>query len=399
MSPSPRRPRPGARRPRGRRACAALPAASGLLLLASALACQPPAGADPTPPAAAPPPGKAAQRVRVARVEAGRIEQGAVVAGLTEAFRHATVSAELGARVVERHAEPGARVAQGDPLVSLDTAELAIAIDEAAATLAARSVDLAQAQRELARGDELASEGAISEGRHDSLRFARDRAKSARDLAEAALRRARQQRADAVVRAPFDGTVEEILVHVGDYTNPGAAVATLVDFARVRLRAGLTASEAARIEPGQRAEVTIAALGGYRRDAVVHSVGMRADHSGTYPMELWLDNPEGTIRGGMVADVRLLSPRGEEVPLAPRAAVLRRAGQLAVFVVEGPESGLHARLRPVRVGRQHGDEVELMEGVRAGERVVIEGLFALTDGAAVQIDGAVVARSGGSWSD
>lgn len=349
--------------------------------------------------AAAPSTPRATQRVRVARVELGRIERAAAVAGLTEAFRQATVSAEIGARVRERHVEPGETVAAGDPLVTLDTTQLEIAVDEAAATRAAREVDLREAERELARGDELAREGAISEGRHDALRFGRDRARSARDLADAALRRARQHLADAVVRAPFDGSVETIRVQVGDYTSPGAPVATLVDFAQVRVRAGLTADEVAELHVGDPAEISIAALGGFRAEAAVHSIGMQADANGTYPLELWLDNPERAIRGGMVADVRIVSSREEEVVVAPRAAVLRRGGRLSVFVLEGEGAELRARLRPVRVGRQQGDEVELIEGVPAGARVVIDGLFALTDGAAVRIDGAVVARGDTAWND
>jgi len=331
---------------------------------------------------------RAPQRVRVAEVTRGSLGALSGVSGITSALRHATVSAEVAARIVERHVEPGATVAAGAPLVTLDGTHLSIAVDEAQAMLQARKVDVAEARSELERGDELGRKGAISNGRLDDLRFAEKRANSARDLADAALRRAQRAHADAIVRAPFDGTVEQIDVQVGDYLAPGAPVATLADFSRVRIRAGVTAAEAARLEVGVRATVSLPALGGFEAETVIHSVGLMADPaSGTYPVELWVDNPQQRLRGGMVAQVRLASQENEDRALAPRLAVLRRQGRLAVYVVEERDGELRAFVREVRVGRQQGDSVELIEGPPAGARVVTEGLFALTDGAVVFVDG------------
>lgn len=332
-------------------------------------------------------PGPAAQRVRVGEVRRGSLGGLSGIAGITSPFRRATVAAEVGARIVERHVEPGQHVAAGDALVTVDAETLSIAVDEARATLDAREVDLAEAQRALDRGDELRRNGAISEGQHDELGFAKKRAESTRTLADAALRRAQRARADAVVRAPFAGTVERIEVQVGDYLSPAAPVATLADFARVRLRAGVTASEAARLTPGAPAEVSIPALGGYETTASVHSIGQMADETtGTYPVELWLDNEDRAIRGGMVGQVRMAAAAGEEGALVPRNAVLRRQGRLAVYVVEARDGALRVYAQDVRVGQQQGDYVELLEGPEPGARVVVDGLFALTDGAVVFID-------------
>jgi membrane fusion protein (multidrug efflux system) len=328
-----------------------------------------------------------AQRVRVAAVRSGQLGGLAGVAGLTSAFRKATVASQASAQVVQRHVEPGQGVAQGDALVTLDDAQLAIAVDEARATLKARQVDVAEARRELERGGELLGKGAISDGQHDTFRFQRDRAQSARDLADAALRRTQRSLADAVVRAPFAGTVERIDVQVGDFLAPGAPVAVVADFARVRLRAGVTAREAADLSPGDMAAVSIDALGGGELRAPVHSVGLMADETtGTYPVEVWLDNSDRRIRGGMVADLRLAPPDDSSGTVVPRAAILRRRGALSVYIAEGEGSALRAVSRKVRVGRQQGGWVELLEGVEPGERVVVEGLFALTEGAAIFVD-------------
>lgn len=330
-----------------------------------------------------------AMRVRVEAVVEGGAADLAEVTGLTSAFRTATVASEVAGRVVARHVEAGRRVSAGDPLVELDDTQSRIAADEARANVGAAKADLAEARRVSERGDALRRKDTISEQQHDNMRFGKDRAASAVALAEATLRRAEQAMADSVVRAPFDGTVEAVAVQIGDYLAPGTPVATLADFERVRLRAGVTAAEADALAPGAIAQVSIPALGGLPRDETVRSVGRLADPgTGTYPVELWLDNPDGRLRAGLVARLRFRASEGASTgPLVPRGALARRDGQLVVFVVEQNGASLRAVLRPVRLGRQVGERVEILTGVSAGERVVTDGLFALRDGARVVVDG------------
>jgi RND family efflux transporter MFP subunit len=332
---------------------------------------------------------RTAMRVRVASAVEGSAAGVSNATGVTSAFRHATISAEVAGRVVERHVEPGRSVAKGDPLVSLDVTQLAIAVEEARASVAARRADLSDAKRQRERGDVLRQSDTMSERQHDSLRFGLDRSRAEVSLAQAALQRAQKSLDDAVVRAPFDGTVEEVSVQVGDYLAPGTPVSTLVDFTRVRVRAGVTANEADTLAPGMQARLSVPALGGLERDVEVQSVGKLADtQTGTYPVELWLDNEDGRLRSGMVAQVHFAAPDDESTgPLVPRGALVRRSGKLVVFVVEGSGDSLHATKRSVRLGRQIGDRVEILGGISAGERVVVDGVFALRDGARVVIDG------------
>jgi hypothetical protein len=83
----------------------------------------------------------------------------------------------------------------------------------------------------------------------------------------------------------------------------------------------------------------------------------------------------------------VLAPGADNDALViPRAAVLRRAGALVVFRVESEGDEQHARLQPVALGRGSGERVEIREGLEAGQQVVVEGHFALTDGALVTVD-------------
>jgi len=330
---------------------------------------------------------RTAVRVRVAPVVEESIERSGTVSGVVHAFHRASIAAEATGRVMERRVEPGDLVEAGQALIELDATRLRLAVEQAEATLRTREIDLAEARRELERGDRLLGDDAISESRHDAQRFAVDRAKSAENLARVALRTAKRNLADATVLAPFAGSVEDVQVDVGDHVSPGRPLATLVDFSRARIHAGVTGSEAAGLKPGTPALVALEELGGTAVEAEIHSVGRIADPaSGTYDVELWLDSPDGLLREGMVAQVRLPVEAGQRNPVVPRAALVRGGTGTAVFVVDRSGGEPRAVARPVRIGRSNADRVEVLEGVSVGEEVVIDGLFALRDGAPVLVE-------------
>ena len=329
-------------------------------------------------------------RVRVSRAEAGSLDRRSSLSGVVRAFRRAQIAAETAGRVVERRAEPGDRVESGVSLLALDDSRLHLALEEARANLAAREVDLAEAARERERGEGLYARQAISEKRRDEIEFAVRRARSARDLADAAMRRAQRNLADARIAAPFAGSVEAVHVDVGDYVRPGTPVADLIDLSRARLQAGVTGAEATHFAVGDAAIALFEDLGGLGFEGVVRSVGRVADPgTGTYPLEIWLDNGGGKLREGMVASLSLTADVGSgaaAATLVPQSALVRRDGRLAIFVVGEADRGPRVNLREVRIGHSDGDRVEVLAGVDPGETVVIEGQFALRDGSDVFVE-------------
>ncbi len=328
-----------------------------------------------------------ALRVRVATVREGRVSREGEASGIVRAFRKTTVASEVAGRVIERLVEPGAHVEAGQPLVALDATRLELVVQEALATLEARKVDVAEARNELERGEQLFRENTVSDSQLDALRFGLDRAESALALAQVALRSARRDLADTRVAAPFASTVETVHAEVGDHLSPGEPVATLVDLSRARLHVGVTASEASGLVPGASASASFDVLGGLALPGEIRSIGRVADPaSGTYDVEVWLDNEDGRLREGMVARVRLPHSSQDVYPVVPRTALIRRDGQMSIFVVEGKGAGARAVARPARVGRSSQRDVELLAGAALGERVVVDGLFALRDGAPVIVE-------------
>jgi len=327
-----------------------------------------------------------AVRVQVAPVERERLEPGDNLTAVVSADTSAVLRAEVPGRVVKRIAERGDRVKTNAPLLQLDPSRLELGLRRAKANLAAAEAELRQASRSLARGMKLKKGNTISEARADDLETQVERARAKVSLNRATRDTAARDLEDATLRAPFAGIVEEWSVDVGDFVQPGAALATLVDLDRVRLRAGVTAAQAAGLRPGQTTEILFSHLGSQSRTARLKSVGVVADSAtGTYDIELLLDNPTGELREGMVARIKLPASQGPLASTVPREALLKTPLGMGVFIVEG-EASPRARLQIVSVGATSGNRAALLDGVSEDDVVVIDGHFALSDGDAVILD-------------
>jgi membrane fusion protein (multidrug efflux system) len=357
-----------------------------LVLLVAVLACDGTAESSELAPEEASAPARI--RVRTAPVRSASLEHADRVVGVVRAFRKATVTAEVAGRVLARPVERGQRVDTGQILLEIDASRLELELRRAEATLRAKQTNLAHATREQARGERLAQQSAISEQKRDDLQHALDRANDEHALARVERDTARRNLADARIGAPFPGRVDDLRVDVGDYVSPGTPVATLVELSKARIFGGVTAIEAGRLQAGSEARVTFADLGGETFVGELRSIGQVASASdGTYPLEIWVEDAGGRLRDGLVAEIEL--PANPEAPslLAHRAALLRRNGRPQAFVVEREGSTSFARLRSVRTGRSAGDWIEILDGLRAGDELVIDGQFALRNGAAVTVDG------------
>jgi membrane fusion protein (multidrug efflux system) len=332
---------------------------------------------------------QSALRVRVAPVELVLLDSGESVTALVSADQRALLRAEVPGRVLERIAERGDRVETNAPLLRLDASRLELAQRSANAALASAQAELRQARRALERGRKLRAGDTISAAREDDLETGLERAAAQVELARVTRDQAARDLADAVLRAPFDGIVEDWQVDVGDFVQPATPIVTLVDLDRVRLRGGVTAAQASALRKGDVADALFSRLGRGIRPATLESVGVVSDPTtGTYEVEFLMDNPTGDLREGMVAGVRLPATAGSPNATIPRKALIRTPLGMAVFVLDESESP-RARLQIVTLGRSDDDRVAVLDGLREGQRVVVEGQFALADGDPVALDSAV----------
>jgi HlyD family secretion protein len=322
--------------------------------------------------------------------------------GYVVAQRKAAVSSKATGRLEWLGVEEGSVVKSGQLLARLENRDVAAVKEQALANLATSRSALEQARveqkdaaRNLARSKELVAQGIISQADYDTAqaRYDRDRAATAGALtsinsAQAALQGAEASLDYTHIRAPFDGVVLTKNADVGDIVSPlaaaanaKAAVVTLADMGSLEVEADVSESNLAKVRAGQPCEILLDALPETRFRAVLHTVVPTADRSkGSVMVKVRFLDKDPRILPEMSAKVAFLERPvgpGEGTPRValPPAASVTRDGKSVVFVVKGDR----VVQTPVTLGARVGDLVQVLSGVKAGERVALKPLEKLHD--------------------
>jgi membrane fusion protein (multidrug efflux system) len=298
------------------------------------------------------------------------------------ANRHSNMRAETAGRVVDVSVEAGDRVEEGQVLLRLDVGRPASAAQAANAAVAQSQARLAQAERELGRTQTLVKTGGLPEQRLDDAKDAVRLASAARDAARAEARLARRGLTDAVIRAPFSGTVVERMVELGEYLAPGGPLLSLADTSILKARVLLDPRDAIDVTLGRPAAVTVYARPGESFSGRVVRVGEVIDpRTRRLPVEIELDDHEGRLRPGLVARFSVETGDPEKVLRLPLDGVFERFGSQHVYVVD---DGI-ARRREVSLGPVRAGFAEVIGGIEPGETVVVKGVTRVVDGSKVQV--------------
>ncbi|HLO96471.1 MAG TPA: efflux RND transporter periplasmic adaptor subunit [Burkholderiaceae bacterium] len=306
-------------------------------------------------------------------VQAGSAGQGRSHEARVEALRQTTLAAQVAGAVVELLVKPGDAVKAGQLLMRLDarSADQSAQASEAQAQVGRAQLELAR--RELDRQQQLFRQRFISQAALDQAeaQFKATQAQVQAQLSQAGA--ARSQSAWYQVRAPYAGVIAEVPVVQGDMALPGRALAVIYDPGALRVTAHVPQAQAT---PGaeQAVLVDLPTLGLQglipRRVQWLPTVD---SSSGT--VELRAELP-ATLQGllpGQFARIRLsggAAQSGQPAPLlVPAQAVVRRAEMTGLYVLNAEGRPL---LRQVRLGELRGSEIEILSGLKAGERVALE---------------------------
>ena len=288
---------------------------------------------------------------------------------------YAEVAAPVAARVVTVSADIGQKIEAGNPLVTLASADLG----RARADLQSARARADLARTSLARKRELAAERLVPQRELQEATAAEASAAAELRAAQAGLKALSSgggSGSQLVLRSPVAGVVIERDVVQGQLVDPSRTLFRVGDLARLWLEAHVFERDAVNVKPGTRARVTLTALPGKSFDAQVAVVGREVDASSrTISVRLELDNPDDVLRPGMSATVHLpLGDASGTVVTVPLASVQRVGETWCVFVPKG--EGVF-EVREIGRGRELGGEIEVLRGLAAGEKVVVDGSFLL----------------------
>ncbi len=329
------------------------------------------------------------------------------VSGRLEPMRKSALHFELSGQVSERQVEPGQRVDTGAVLLTLvaddyrdalATAEVQLALeasnirrDRELLALARRNLALQKA--EVARLDKLGKDSLISQSRLDEarikqlqlesdvaqLRASTGTAESRLGLLETEHNRAARDVLRTGLKAPFAGAVNAVRVQVGDYVTPSQPVVELIDTTELDLYVEVRGELVQALMQGQRVTVTADEL-----HLEGHIVALQLDPDpATFTHAVRVRVPGDEARPGMLARVELPLHPLEDVIAVPLTAVLLDQGRAYVFKVV---DDVLARIE-VRTGPRVDDLQVIRSGLAVGDRVVVSGVAAYSDGQPAHILG------------
>ncbi|RPE79479.1 RND family efflux transporter MFP subunit [Vulcaniibacterium tengchongense] len=289
--------------------------------------------------------------------------------------------------VGERHADLGDRVEAGQVLAVISAPEVDQEVRQAQAELERARAELALARAHYQRAEVLVRSGAISQELYSERSANRQAAEAAVAAAEARLASARERQAFQRVRAPFAGVIAARYVERGDRVVGDSASSqplfALNALDPLRIVVDVPQRVALQVRPGVQADVSFPELPGRRfRAEVVRTAQSISEDVGGMRVELRLPNPEQAIPAGMVGEVALRLPQAATTLLLPVSAVLQDAGGARVARL-GADATIG--FRKVVLGRNLGDQVEVLDGLAAGDTVVLAPNALLREGSRVRV--------------
>jgi RND family efflux transporter MFP subunit len=331
----------------------------------------------------------AKRHVRCAAARAMTIADGVELRGTISPMpdRDAQVAAQVAGRILKVLVREGDVVAAGQVVARIDSGPLADDAQAAQAALAKARAEVKNAEATAARVQRVFEHGIAARQEVDDAMARAAAARATQEEADAAARRAQRQLDRAAVPSPMSGVVIRLIRRSGELVDgtPATPIVEIADPSRLELDADAAASDLVRLQPGQPADVTVAALptaSWKGKVAVVSPAVDRATGLGTVrvPLELG-EAPRPPI--GLLGTARVQVSAARTVVGVPSAAVRSGAGAEAEIVLCGADGLAH--VRRVSRGVSKGGLTEA-EGLTAGQAVVVEPVIGVAEGEALEIE-------------
>ena len=354
--------------------------------------------------------------VSVVHPKLGSATNEVVLPGSIQAFIDSPIYARASGYVKQWYTDIGTRVKAGQALAEIDAPELdqqvtqakgAVSQSQAAVEQAAANLQQGRANEELARvtaqrWSNLVAKGAVSRQENDtyqaqyqaqaanveSLAKAVAAARSNLDAAQANLGRLQDLQAFKIVRAPFDGVITARNTDYGALINagnggPAQELFHIAAIKKLRVFVNVPQAYARSAVTGTPAELTLAEFPGRRfRGQLVRTAEAMDAGTRTLLVEVDLDNSGGELRPGAYAEVHLLLPASARSVIIPVSALLFRKEGLRLGVLR---EGNKVQLMPVVLGKDYGNEVEVVSGITPDDQVIMDPPDSLMSGAVVRV--------------
>lgn len=318
--------------------------------------------------AAAKPPERRPVNAVVLALQPGVIQDAINLPGVIEPWTRLQLLAKVSGSIREVLVQEGTRVDVGQVLARIEDDDYRIALDAARAAYARARADFERKKTMLAQKTVPVAELELSEAQMLTAKAA---------MEEAELRLSR-----CAITAPIAGVVRRLDAKLGQFLSVGDPVAEILEMDRVKAVVGIPESDVAAIRAIGEVEVTVQALDDRKLTGRTHFLAPSPESvARLYRLELELANPAGDLLPGMFLRAQVVKQVATDALAVPIYSVITRNNEQYVFVVH---DGL-VRKQPVRLGIMEQWLVEVTEGLKAGDRVVVEGHREVEEGQGVNV--------------
>lgn len=308
--------------------------------------------------------------VTVINVATETVKEPLRLMGTVAANREVMLMTQAQGRVVAFNAKVGDYLQQGAVLARLDN-------ELQQAQLKAAEANLEKAKKDLERYEALRAEGAGTEQQLDGLKLALAMAETEHTVAK-------RQLADTYIRMPFAGRITAKYAEVGSFLTmaPPSQIAGVVDISQLKLVVNVPEADVLKLKLGDEVVITSDVHPGQRFAGRIYSISPKGDAAHTYPVEIiFRNNNQYPFKAGMFARAAFEHTVRENALVIPRDALIGSAKQPQVYVIQNGK----AVLTDIVLATEAGSKLIVLEGLKAGDVIVLTGQYNLRNGSEVRI--------------
>ena len=306
--------------------------------------------------------------VRLKEIEPGSLKIQTTYVGSLLPNQRVLMRSQIDGVIENINFEEGDEIAKEKRLIDISTKELQLKLKIAIA-------DSNLADINIKRDEKLSSSNLISSSQLDQTRTRAESARLNKELARISLKK-------SLISSPLDGTVKTRYVKVGEFVRKGDKLVEILDLSRVIVKVNIPELEILEIKIGQKVEVALYIMEEIIFSGEVKNIGLEADSNNrTFPVEIHVSNSERMLRPGMLARATFTKSIDDEQIVIPRHTILEKERGRVVYVFDKGK----VFQRDIQVGLSQQDQVQVLQGLKKGELIVVEGHNKLSDGEEVNV--------------
>jgi membrane fusion protein (multidrug efflux system) len=320
--------------------------------------------------------------VRVWTAEMKKVQPYLETTGTLKADEEVIVSSEVDGIMKKILVEQGTPVTVGTLLAEINETDYRLDWKRSDAALKQAEASLANAQAEYKRKESLYQEELITKQQFDDISTRVKLAEADLDRAKATLETSKEKLSRTKVYSPLRGVVKEKKVSVGDYVRNGSPLLQLIKINPLKLNFTISEKDTSSLKKGQEVVFTVDAFSGKQFKGKVSLLYPNVEErTRTLQAEAIVPNANHVLKPGYFARIQIFTQAARNAVVVPITALLYDSATIRIFVVNGNK----AQERIIKTGNKYGEYVEILEGLKEKEQVVVVGQNNLSEGVKVNV--------------